>query len=78
MLETIREYAAERLEEDHALHAAANRAHAAYFAEFTRRQWERLISHEREAALVELGSDIDNVRTAWRYWVREKDPRAAR
>ncbi len=63
----------ERLEMDPALHAAAHRAHAAYFAEFTRRQWERLTGHERDAALEELGIDIENVRTAWRYWVGERD-----
>jgi predicted ATPase/class 3 adenylate cyclase len=73
MLETIREYALERLEMNPALHAAAHRAHAVYFAEFTRRQWERLTGHERDAALEELGSDIENARAAWRYWVGEKD-----
>ena len=73
MLETIREYAAERLEEDPELSAAARRAHASYYADFTQRQWERLTGDEREAALVELDADIENVRTAWHYWVEEKD-----
>jgi predicted ATPase len=73
MLETIREYAAERLKEDPELEAAAHRAHAAYFAEFTQRQWERLTGNEQEAALEELGSDIENVRIAWRYWVEKRD-----
>jgi predicted ATPase/class 3 adenylate cyclase len=71
MLETIREYATERLEEDHEFSAAARRAHAAYFADFTQRQWERLNGHGREAALEEMESDIENVRTAWRYWRAE-------
>jgi predicted ATPase len=73
MLETIREYAAERLESDSAFQAAAQRGHADYFAEFTQRQWERLTGSEREAALEELSSDLENVRTAWRYWVENKD-----
>jgi predicted ATPase len=73
MLETIREYAIERLEMNPALHATAHKAHAVYFAEFTRRQWERLTGHEREAALEELSLDIENARTAWRYWVGERD-----
>jgi len=73
MLETIREYAAERLEEERGFHEAAKRTHAVYFAEFTRCQWERLTGHEREAALEDLVSDLDNVRAAWRYWVGEKD-----
>ncbi len=73
MLETIRDFAIERLDEDLELRAAAQRAHAAYYADFTERQWERLISHERDAALVDLISDIENLRTAWRYWVEERD-----
>jgi predicted ATPase/class 3 adenylate cyclase len=73
MLETIREFAAERLEMDLAFRAAARRAHAAYYADFTRQQWERLTGHEREAASERLVSDIDNVRTAWGYWVEEKN-----
>ena len=73
MLETIREYAAERLEADPEFRAAARRAHATYFARFTQQQWERLTGHGREAGLAELGADIENVRAAWRYWVEEKD-----
>jgi predicted ATPase/class 3 adenylate cyclase len=71
MLETIREYAAERLEEDPEFSATARRAHATYFADFAQRQWERLIGSEREAALGEMESDIENLQTAWRYWVAE-------
>jgi predicted ATPase/class 3 adenylate cyclase len=71
MLETIREYAAERLEEDPEFGAAARRAHATYYADFTRRQWERLTGHGREAALAEMECDIENVQAAWRYWVAE-------
>src|SRR5688572_17090590 len=73
MLETIKEYAAERLEEDSEFSAVARRAHATYFAEFTQRQWERLSGDGREAALREMESDIENVQTAWRYWVEAKD-----
>ena len=73
MLETIREYAAERLEQDSEFSAAARRAHASYYADFTQHQWERLTGNEREAALIELESEIENVRTAWRYWLKEKD-----
>ena len=40
MLATIREYATERLHDDPEFDAAARRAHAAYFADFARRQWE--------------------------------------
>ncbi len=71
MLETIREYAAERLEQDPEFSAATRQAHATYFADFTQRQWERLIGSEREAALGVMESDIENLQTAWDYWVTE-------
>ena len=71
MLETIREYAAERLEEDPEFAVAARRAHATYFADFTQRQWERLTGDSREAALGEMECDIENVQAAWRFWVAE-------
>jgi len=73
MLETMREFAVEQLEGDPDFSAAANRAQATYFADFTQRQWKRLTGDGREAALADLSSDIENVQTAWRYWVREKD-----
>jgi predicted ATPase len=73
MLETIREYAAERLTKDHELSAAARQAHAAFFAGFTQDQLERLTGSRKVESLEELGADIENVRTAWDYWVGEKD-----
>jgi tetratricopeptide (TPR) repeat protein len=73
MLETIREYAAERLQADAEFSAAVRRAHANYFADFTRRQSARLSGHERTTALEELAADIENVRTAWDYWVENRD-----
>jgi tetratricopeptide (TPR) repeat protein len=73
LLETIREYAAERLDQDIEFRAAARRAHAAYYADLTRRQWERLTGDGREAVLEELVSDIENVQTAWGYWVEDRN-----
>jgi predicted ATPase len=73
MLETIREYAAERLEQNPEFSAAARRAHATYFATFTQSQWKQLTGEGREIALKEIEADIENVRTAWGYWVEEKD-----
>jgi tetratricopeptide (TPR) repeat protein len=73
MLETIREYAAERLDEVPEFAAAARRAHAAWFADFARRQWQHLTGQRREAALAAMTADIDNLRLAWRHWVAERD-----
>ncbi len=73
MLETIREYAAERLDDLPEFAVAARQAHAAYFADFAKRQWQDLTGQRREAALAAMTADIDNIRLAWRYWVSKGD-----
>jgi predicted ATPase len=73
MLETIREYAAERLDDLPEFSAAARRAHASYFADLAQRRWEALAGGRREPALAAMVADIDNLRLAWRYWVAERD-----
>jgi predicted ATPase/class 3 adenylate cyclase len=73
MLETIREYAAERLDELPEFAASARQAHAAYFADFAKRQWQDLTGQRREAALAAMSADIDNLRLAWRHWVTQRD-----
>jgi predicted ATPase len=73
MLETIREFAAARLDERPELRAAARYAHATYFADWTQLQWEPLTGTERETASEQMAREIENIRTAWRYWVAEKD-----
>lgn len=72
MLETIREYATERLHENANFHSDTLRAHASYFADYTQRQWEQ-ISRAREQALQNLATEVENLRAAWRYWVAEGD-----
>ena len=71
MLETIREYAAERLSENSEFASYARRAHADYFAEFTKNLWDLLIGPERDSTLEKIESDIENMKIAWRYWVSE-------
>jgi predicted ATPase len=73
MLETIREFAAARLEEDPQWSAAVRRSHAAYFAGWTQRQRERLTGDERDTASGQMAADIENIRTAWRFWASERD-----
>jgi predicted ATPase/class 3 adenylate cyclase len=73
MLETIREYAVERLEEDPELGAAAKRAHAAYFSKFAQSRRDDLLGPTRDDALDDLASDLGNLRGAWRYWVEAGD-----
>lgn len=73
MLETIREYAEERLDENEVFKNAIRQAHAAYFAEFTQRQWPRLSGPGREPALADIEFNLDNIRSAWTYWAAEGD-----
>jgi predicted ATPase/class 3 adenylate cyclase len=73
LLETIREYAAERLGDQAGLGDAAERAHAEFFAEWAKARCAGLAGAGREATLDELGAEIGNLTAAWRYWVRAGD-----
>jgi predicted ATPase/class 3 adenylate cyclase len=73
MLETIKAYATERLEDQPELSAATQRAHAAYFADFAQQQWDQLIGPGRELALTAMATDIANLRASWRYWLAAND-----
>ncbi len=73
MLDTIREYAAERLYRDSQRNVTARLAHAELFADFAASRRERLSGPERERALDELSSELGNLLAAWRYWVDAGD-----
>jgi predicted ATPase/class 3 adenylate cyclase len=73
MLETIREYATDRLKMDPDLHDGACQAHAAYFADFTHQQWQHMTGYERETAMEEMTAEVENLQIAWRYWVVKSD-----
>ena len=73
MLETIREFAAERLDDLPEFGAAARRAHALHFADFAQRKWEQLTGDHRDTAVAAMAAEIENLRLAWHYWVAESD-----
>jgi len=73
MLRTIKEYAADRLSRDGVLERSAIQAHAAFFADLSQSRWESLSGFGREEALEELALDIENIQSAWKYWVEEED-----
>ncbi len=73
MLETIREYATERLNENFEFAASAHHAQAEYFANFAEQLWNQLTGPERDKTLIEIEPHIENMKTAWRYWVAEKN-----
>jgi adenylate cyclase len=73
MLETIREYASERLAEEPDFHASVRLNHATYYVDYSQQQWKHLTGIERESALKDFEANLENVRIAWRYWVSEKN-----
>ena len=73
MLETIRDYAAERLDELPEEREAVRRAHAEHFAEVAHERRERLTGSERAEVLADMEADLGNLRAAWRYWVEAGD-----
>ncbi len=73
MLETIRVYAAERLEQCDDGGAAARRAHATFYAGLAAEGRRELLGNEREAALARMATEVENLRIAWRHWVAESD-----
>ncbi len=73
MLETIREYATERLDELPDFGAAARRAHALYFADFIQSQADAMKGAGRARALATMTAEAENLRLCWRYWLGERD-----
>ena len=73
MLETICEFAADRLSQRPELDARVRRAHATHFADEARRLRPALTGSDREAALEAMTADIENLRIAWAHWVAAGD-----
>ena len=73
MLGTIREYAMERLERDPEFSATARRAHAQFFADFAEAHHREIGETGRDAAVESLATELDNLQTAWRFFVDGAD-----
>jgi tetratricopeptide (TPR) repeat protein len=71
--EILRQYAQERLEADLRANISAQEAHAAYFADFMQHRWQDLKGRKQLKALEEVEADIENVRTAWRYYLDQNN-----
>ena len=69
ILETIREFAADRLAEDPSLSSTGRRAHAEYFAAYAHARRGGHQGPGRESAIDELASELANLQAAWRYFV---------
>lgn len=71
--ELLRQYAEEKLEADPPTRAAAQQAHAAYYADFMQRSWPDLRSANQLATVAAIEHDIENVRAVWRYCLTERN-----
>src|SRR5262249_28164889 len=76
LLETVRQYALERLVESPDTGAEVRLRHATYFLEFARERLARLRTAGEAAALQELEADGDNLWSAWR-WSADQVPLGA-
>jgi predicted ATPase/DNA-binding SARP family transcriptional activator len=69
MHEMLRQYAAEKLASNPQEQERVQLRHARYFAAFLERQTNRLQGAEQKHALLEIASEIENSRQAWRVAV---------
>jgi predicted ATPase/DNA-binding SARP family transcriptional activator len=76
MLETIREYAVERLAAEGEQEEATGR-HAAWIAAMTGRFVPDLLGREQRDALSRLDDEIENLRAAMEWWEHSADPNAS-
>ncbi len=72
MLETIREYATERIDAG-PLGPAVRRAHAAHFADLAGGLRRDLVGTERDHAMNVMTTEAANMRVAMRFWTAESD-----
>ncbi|WP_328746788.1 winged helix-turn-helix domain-containing protein [Streptomyces sp. NBC_00285] len=73
LLETVAEYAGERLDETAGLRADAERAHLTYYRELARTTDPLLRGHRQLAAIGRLEREYENLRTALRRAVADRD-----
>jgi predicted ATPase len=76
MLETVREYARERLDADPGAHEVESR-HCRHYVALAERAEPELYTHGEREWLPRLDADADNLRAAFDWSVRRGDPRQA-
>ncbi len=73
MLRTIRTYAREQLDDEPELAEAARRGHAGQYTERAVEVWGSRSVDDRAAVLSQLDDELSNLRSAWSYWVHQRD-----
>jgi predicted ATPase/DNA-binding NarL/FixJ family response regulator len=73
--EPLRQYAQHRLEEepDTATHTHVHRLHSAYYNAFLHVQFDDIVGGQQRQAVANVASELENVRTAWRWAADHND-----
>jgi predicted ATPase/DNA-binding CsgD family transcriptional regulator len=71
--ELLRQYAEEKLEQDPEEYREAQERHGAYFGDFMESGWERLRGRRQKETLPLIEADLENVREAWEYELRQQN-----
>jgi len=71
--ELVHQFAWEKLEADAPAAQAARQQHAHYYAQWMQQHETRLIGPQQNAAVRDIGAEIDNVRAAWLWAVDQQD-----
>ena len=72
MLEVLRQYAEDKLQQSPEAWDQIHSRHCEYFAEFLFQREDLLKREKPQQALDEIGQEIDNVRAAWRWAVADR------
>lgn len=67
VLETVRQYASERLQEHPDIETAVKKKHSDYFASIFEKKWKHSSVEKHDELLREIGANIENIRTAWQW-----------
>lgn len=73
MLQTIRQYASERLADSPAVLDRVRAAHAAHYCALALGLQNDLAATDRAVVLGRLTDELGNLRAAWQYWVAQRD-----
>jgi predicted ATPase/class 3 adenylate cyclase len=76
--ELLRQYGEVELRRDPEVAARVDESHAAFFAELMREGLSLFVRGEQAPAMTSVEHDLDNVRSAWRYFLATGDAAGAR
>jgi predicted ATPase len=71
MHELLRQFAAEKIESDSVEKQSTQARHSRYYLTFLQVQEQSLKGEQQQTALVEIGKEIENVRTGWNWAVEQ-------